>query len=172
MFKYHKSDLTILLHTAIKRQTSTGEMVPVTTDVPFNVRFYVKDKGTAETGYLASYDGTTVHNCTILSPTDIMVYIDQSQLPLPTGQLLVEVEFLVPDAHFEGDDENNLKRLYNTGIELTADPDLHDEGAVSVDVFSGIIPLAFTNTVDQIVKEAIENIPKASDSDIDALWTN
>lgn len=139
MYKYYKSDLTLLLHTAIKRQTSTGELLPVHTDTPFNIRFYVHKKGTAETGYLASYDGTTVHNCTILSPTDIMVYIDQSQLPLPTGDLYVEIEFLYPDAHFEGDDENNLKRLYTTGITLTADPDLHDEGAVTIEVFNEVI---------------------------------
>lgn len=172
MYKYHKSDLTILLHTAINRQTSTGEMVPVTTDVPFNVRFYVKDKGTAETGYLASYDGTTVHNCTILSPTDIMVYIDQYQMPLPTGQLLVEVEFLVPDAHFEGDDENNLKRLYNTGIELTDDPDRHDEGAVSVDVLDGVLPAAMAEMAEQAVQNALDKLALASNEDIDALWTN
>ena len=190
MYKYYKSDLTLLLHTAIKRQTSTGEQVPVHTDTPFNIRFYVNEKGTAETGYLASYDGTTTHNCTILSPTDIMVYIDQSQLPLPTGDLYVEIEFLYPDAHFEGDDENNLKRLYTTGIMLTDQPNLHDEGDVTVEIFNEVISREIiamaeqaaisqarttaygvaTTVAEEAVGEYFRNFVFATDADIAALW--
>ena len=191
MYKYYKSDFPLLLHTAIKRQTSTGELVPVHTDTPFNIRFYVHEKGTAETGYLASYDGTTVHNCTILSPTDIMVYIDQSQLPLPTGQLYVEVEFVVADPHYEGDDENNLKRLYDTGILLTADPDLHDEGSVTVELFNEVIAREIIDLANQtaattasakaaevaapiarqVAEEAVTAYTLAPDSLIDTLWS-
>lgn len=157
-YKYYKSDLTLLIRSNIKRQTSTGEMVPVTTDTPFNVRFYVNQKGTAETGFLAWYDGTETHNCTILSPTDIMVYLDQSQVPMPTGDLYVEIEFLVPDPHFEGDDENNIKRLYTTGVTLTDNPDLHDEGAVVIDVFNSVIPLAIAATADTAVANSLEKL--------------
>lgn len=170
MYKYYKSDLTLLLRSNLQRQTSTGEFVPVTTDTPFNVRFYVNKKGTAETGYLASYDGETVHNCAILSPTDIMVFYDRTQLPLPIGELFVEVEFIVGDTHYEGDDENNIKRLYTTGITLTDQADLHDEGAVIVDVFSEVIPLAIASMAETAVQEALDKVALASYADIDALW--
>ena len=156
MYKYYKSDFPVHIKVGLKRETSTGEVVPVTTDVPFNLRFYVKDKGTAETGYLASYDGETVHNCTILSQNDIMVFYDRTQMPLPTGNLLVEVEFIVSDQHYEGDDENNLKRLYSTGIELTDREDLHDEGEVTIDIFNEVIAHELIEMAEQKATEAAQ----------------
>lgn len=102
----------------------------------------------------------------------------------------MEIEFLYPDTHYEGDDENNLKRLYTTGVELTADPDLHDEGAVTVELFNEVIAheiialanqtaseVATTKAAEvaapiarQVAQQAVAEYTIAPVSMIDALW--
>ena len=190
MYKYYKSDFTIHIRHNIKRQTSTGEMVPVTNDVPINVRLYIDQNGTAETGYLAYYDGEETHNCTILSPQDILVYYDRTQLPLPVGRLFIEIEFCYPDEHYEGDGTNNIKRLYFSGIELTDNPDLDDEGEITVEILNEVLAYEVIRQAEggakivanQVAREiipaiaateaqkAVQSFVLASPSDIDALW--
>lgn len=187
--QYHKSDFPLALTFNLKRQTPSGEQ-PVTTQYPFCLRFYVQGKGTPETGYLAEFDGRSTTNCKVLSPTQVMVFFDRTQMALPTGTLLLEAEFIIPDTNYEGDDEMNFKRLYRTGIELTDNPDDQTEGELTLEIMNAFVSnelilaaeekaaaVATAKAIEvatpiarQVAEEATRDFIFATDSDIDALW--
>ena len=127
-YKYYKSDFRLLVNIDTKYKGENDSTVPLSTSDEFNFRFYTTKKTEP---YICSSTGgenPVLKNCTILDEHRVMCHFDRAQLELSPGRLMLEAEFIVPDADFEGDNKNNVKRLYTTSLILTEEPDKDSEG--------------------------------------------
>ena len=127
-YKYYKSDFRLLIDIDTKYKGEDDSIVALTTKDEFTFRFYTSKKTEVYICSSTGGDEPVLKNCTILDAHKVMCHFDRSQLELAPGTLMLEAEFRVPDRDFEGDDVNNIKRLYTTSMELTADPDKDSEG--------------------------------------------
>lgn len=126
-YKYFKSDFPLLLTIEAKAQ-DTGESISISTRVPFVLRFWA---GRCQHNvYECSSDGNgKCKNCVIVDDTHVMVYFDQNQSSMEIGKLMMEAEFLIANNHYDSDATMNVKRLFDTGVELTDRPDLDTDDA-------------------------------------------
>ena len=138
-FKYYKSDFAVIVNIGASYTDNSGQVRALETDVPFKFRFYTPLTGDADNSYEASSNGTELKNCSILNSHQVLVYINLCQHEFALGDLMLEAEFIVDDVHYEGDDECNIMRLYNTGIKITDQPDLDTEGQMTVDIYDVLL---------------------------------
>lgn len=137
-YKYHKSDFALLVTIGSTYTDASGNNVGITARTPFVFRMYSPLKGSVDDCYEASCIGGVLKNCVILADNQVLVFVDMSQHEFKIGELMLEAEWIIDDTHYEGDQENNIKRLYTTGVELTDKPDLDSEGILDFVIDNGI----------------------------------
>ena len=131
-YKYYLSDFNLIVTIGAEYTNSGGALVTLDNTAEFNFRFYTADK---ENPYVCSSTGgvsPVLTRCTKLGTDKVVCHFDRSVLELNPGQLYLEAEFIVPDAKFEGDDKENVVRLYKTDVTLTMAPDKDTEGEFEV----------------------------------------
>ena len=131
-FKYYKSDFNLIVTIGAEYMNSQGETVTLDNTANFVFRFYTTNKNNP---YICSSTGGATPmlvNCSKLDNDRVVCHFDRSLLALDPGQLYLEAEFIVPDNKFEGDDIENVVRLYSTNVVLTIDPDKDTEGEFEV----------------------------------------
>ena len=127
-YKYYKSDFNLIVTIGAEYMNSGGSLVTLDNTAHFNFRFYTTDKNNP---YICSSTGgaePVLTNCSKLGTDKVVCHFDRSVKELAPGQLFLEAEFIVPDAKFEGDEHENVVRLYKTDVTLTIDPDKDTEG--------------------------------------------
>lgn len=131
-FKYYKSDFNLIVTIGAEYMNSQGETVTLDNTANFVFRFHTTNKNNP---YICSSTGgptPMLVNCSKLDNDKVVCHFDRSLLALDPGQLYLEAEFIVPDNKFEGDDIENVVRLYSTNVVLTIDPDKDTEGEFEV----------------------------------------
>lgn len=131
-FKYYKSDFNLIVTIGAEYMNSQGETVTLDNTANFVFRFYTTNKNNP---YICSSTGGATPmlvNCSKLDNDKVVCHFDRSLLAIDPGQLYLEAEFIVPDNKFEGDDIENVVRLYSTNVVLTIDPDKDTEGEFEV----------------------------------------
>lgn len=137
-YKYHKSDFSLLVEIESIAQ-NTGENVNITSRTPFVFRFWSSNCQCHPYECSSNGNGATV-NCTLVDQNHVIVYFDQKCCDFKPGKLMMEVDFRVPNAHYENDNFMDLKRLYDTGIVLTDMADLDVEDAtISLELLPMVI---------------------------------
>ncbi len=127
-YKYFKSDFRLLVAIDTKYKGPDDRIVSLDTTSEFEFRFYTTNKTNP---YICSSTGgnnPVLKNCNILDDNKVMCNFNRAELELGPGQLMLEAEFIIPDADFSADGKNNVVRLYTTSLVLTTDADKDSEG--------------------------------------------
>lgn len=157
-YKYYKSDFALLVTIRSTYTDASGNSVGITARTPFVFRLYSPLKGSVDDCYEASCIGGVLKNCAILSDNQVIVFVDLSQHEFKIGELMLEAEWIIDDTHYEGDQENNIKRLYKTGVDLTDKPDLDSEGVIDFVIDNGIESEFVVNLINEAVDQRMASI--------------
>lgn len=161
-YKYYKSDFPLLVTIDAKAQQS-GESLAITTRVPFVLRFWTSRCQC--NAYECSSDGKgKCKNCVIVDNKHVMVYFDMKQAKLQVGKLMMEAEFLIANNHYDSDAIMNVKRYFDTGVELTDRADLDTDDAEINAIYVPIVLQAENTPVDgSIPVQDLKNIDKEAE---------
>ena len=136
-YKYYKSDFSVIVDIEAKYMNGSGNMVSLDNTACFNFRFWTTDKKNPYVCSSTGGSGAVMTRCAKLTDSQkVICFFDQQAMEelggqLMPGKLMLEAEFILPDENFEGDDHENVVRLYTTDITLTSEADKDSDGEMS-----------------------------------------